>query len=79
MFVELRGKCGLWAMHPSQVFVVHIIDDAIGEVLQTAKFNRSAPKAGEERLVKLLVFADNMNLGKIESYIVETSEMLTAR
>ena len=66
MFVELSRKCGLRAMHPSQVFVVHVIDNAISPVFETPKFNRSAPMAGKERIVKFLVFADNMSLGEIK-------------
>jgi hypothetical protein len=79
MLIEGRRKCGLRAMHPAQVLVVYVIDDAIGAVLQTAKFNRSRPMAGEEGIVKLLVFTDNMSLGKIEPYVVKISQILTPR
>jgi hypothetical protein len=79
MLVELRGQCGLGTVYASEIFVVHIIDDAIRPVLQTAKLNLSAPMTCEERIVDFLAFADNMSLRTIESYVVKTSEILASR
>src|SRR5208282_1679286 len=74
MFVELSRNCGLRAVHTPQIFVVHVVDNAITAILQTAKFNRSAPVTGIERVVKFLIFADHMSFGKIEPYIVEIQD-----
>ena len=79
MLIELSRKFGFRTVHGSQVFVVHVIDDAIRAVFETAKFDRPAPMAGKERIVNVLIFTDHMRFGKIEPDIVKISDILASR
>src|SRR5579863_686589 len=75
VFAELGRNCGLGAVDDSEVFVVHIIDDVVGAVLQPAQLDRAAPVVGEKRIVQLFVFADDVSLGAIKADIVKFSEI----
>src|SRR5580704_12445008 len=79
VLVEFSRNCGFGAVDASEVFVVHIIHDVIGAVLEPAQLDRAAPVAGEERIVHFFVFADNVSLGAIKADIVKVSEILSSR
>src|SRR5580692_5490562 len=78
VFVELGRNRSLGAVDASEVFVVHIIYDVVGAVLQPAQLDRAAPVAREERIVQFFVFADDVTLGAIKADIVKFSEILTS-
>src|ERR1022692_119408 len=79
MLMELGRHSSRWAVHFAEIFVVHIIDDAISAVFEATQFNRPAPSRSEERIVEFLVFADDMSFRMIEPDVVKISEILASR
>src|SRR5580704_13029192 len=78
VLVEFSRNRSLGAVDASEVFVVYIIHDVIGAVLEPAQLDRAAPVAREERIVHFFVFADNVSLGAIKADIVKFSEILSS-
>ena len=62
-----------------EVFPVHVIDDVIRAIVQAAQLQRAFPIRGIKRVVHLLVFADDMRFGQIETDVIQRSQILTAR
>src|SRR5271166_3775270 len=74
VFIELGRNFGLRAVYFPEIPVIHIVDDAVAAVLETAQLDRPIPLAGKERIIKFLVFADHMSLRTIEPDVVKPSE-----
>lgn len=63
----------------SEVFLVHIIDHVTGAIVQAAQLQSAFPVSSKERVVRLLVLADDLDFGQIKTNIVEGREDLIAQ
>ena len=60
----------------SEVFPVHIVDDVIRAIVQAAQLHVAFPVSSKERVVHLLVLADDVGFGQIKANIVERAQIL---
>jgi len=67
-----------WTADDPEVFSVHIVHDVIRTIVQATQLHATLPHAGEERVVNLLIFADDVSFRLIKPDIVERAQILSA-
>src|ERR1700744_2955894 len=65
-------------VNKSKILPVYVIDDVIRAIVQTAQLQRTLPVRRVKRVIHLLVLADDVRLGQIESNVVKRAQILPA-
>src|SRR5215469_16363012 len=59
-----------------EVFSFHVVDDVIRAIVQAAQLQGAIPLASKERVVHLLILADDVGFRPIKTNIVERTQIL---
>ena len=67
-----------WAANGSEVFPVDIVHDVVRAIVEATQLYAAFPSCGVESVIHLLVLADDVGFGQIETNVVERAQILTA-
>ena len=67
-----------WSANGSEVFPVDIVHDVVCAIVEATQLYAAFPSRGVESVIHLLVLADNVGFGQIETNVVERAQILTA-